>query len=161
MRDGKGKSASALLPGWEDNVDAFAKTVSNAPAGSVAGVQLGDELVCTGLPLSNLSAIAARLRSRLPRAIFIYTNECFVHSTSPSHACDPAKNGSDCSVKNRRTQVPGVHNECHNGFCADRVWPAIPSEIDFISLDSYCCDDKYCNVTVAKVSSLVFHSLHF
>eukprot|EP01052_Picozoa_sp_SAG31_P026301 SAG31_NODE_2374_length_5842_cov_18.784433_1_plen_1112_part_00 len=145
MREGKGKSASPLLPGWETHVDAFARAVVQAPIGSVAGVQLGDELVCMGLPLSNLSAMAARLRPRIPPNIFIYTNECFVHSRGSMHACDPAGNGSDCPVKNVRTQKPGVHNECRGGFCADRVWPSIPSQIDYISLDRYCRDDKYCN----------------
>jgi hypothetical protein len=164
MRDGNGHSASALLPGWEVHVDAFAKAVSNAPSGSVVGVQLGDELVCLGLPLSNLSAIAARLRPRLPRAIFMYTNECFVHARWPSHACDAAKHGRDCAVKNKKTQVPGVHNECRNGFCADRVWAFIPSELDFISLDTYCRDDKYCNVSadiIGEATAAVAEAEHY
>ena len=150
MRSGKAKSGSALLPGWETRVDEFAHAVSSAPAGAVRGVQLGDELVCMGLPLSNLSAIAARLRPRLPQSTFIYTNECFVRSRRSN--CAPRLNGTDCPVKNKGTQVPGIHNEClPGGFCADRVWPFIPGDIDYISLDSYCRGDKYCNVSADVV----------
>ena len=160
MRQGKGKSASPLLPGWEAHLDAFAKAVTKAPAGSVRGVQLGDELVCMGLPLANLSAIAAHLRPLLQKDIWIYTNECFVHSHNrPSHACDPAKNGTDCAVKNKGTQIPGVHNECRAGYCADRVWSAIPPEIDYVSLDNYCRDDKYCNVSADVAAAEAQHYL--
>ena len=139
MRQGKEKSASALLPGWEAHVDAFAHAVTKAPKGAVVGVQLGDELVCMGLPWSNLSAIAARLRPRLPHSVFIYTNECFAGGPQRGKPCVPAAKGKDCDVKNPHTQVPGVHNECLNGHCSDRVWPSVPPEIDYISLDSCAC----------------------
>ena len=37
MRQGKEKSASALLPGWEAHIDAFAHAVTKAPRGAVVG----------------------------------------------------------------------------------------------------------------------------
>ena len=50
-------------------------------AGTITGLMLGDELVCSGLPLGNMSALAAELRGALlsasPGRFFLYTNECF------------------------------------------------------------------------------------
>ena len=150
MRSGHAHTASALLPGWQVHLDQAAQAILAAPKGAVRGVMLGDELVCMGLPLSNLSAVATRLKSKLATrengSIFIYTNECFIYpykyaGSKWANQCDPRKNGTDCPVKNKITQIPGQQNECTpDGVCRDRVWPSIPSAIDFVSLDRYWTD---------------------
>jgi hypothetical protein len=44
--------------------------------GGVAGIMLGDELMCRGVPPSNLSSVAGELRQLLPKLVWLWTNEC-------------------------------------------------------------------------------------
>jgi hypothetical protein len=68
-----------LAPGWATSVDACIATLRPiAQAKKLVGVMIGDELVCSGLPLSNLTALSSRLHDGLaPLGLFVYTNECF------------------------------------------------------------------------------------
>jgi hypothetical protein len=73
----------ALTTTWEAAVDDCIATLTPLAknnGGHIHGVQLGDELVCgSGFPLSNLSALSARLHDGLHKhGVFIMTNECFV-----------------------------------------------------------------------------------
>ena len=43
---------------------------------SAVGSFLGDELVCSGVPVSALTIVVNELRSMLPQAAVLYANEC-------------------------------------------------------------------------------------
>ena len=63
------------LANWKSRWAALhAALVPHIAAGTVAGVQLGDELLGQCLPLSNMSAVADLIRASWPAAI-IYVNE--------------------------------------------------------------------------------------
>jgi hypothetical protein len=115
---------------WEGAVDDIVASLRPLPF--VVGVMIGDELVCSGFPLANLSALASRLRGGLlSREVFIYTNECF-----PAGA--PCKTDADCRGNSKQ---PGVCANQSSGLpvrgCQAAVWPEMPSGLDFISMDVY------------------------
>ena len=66
---------SVLPVDWRARLASASYTIGQR-AGVVAGVQLGDELICRGVPPSNLSSVAAELRRLLPPDIWLFTNEC-------------------------------------------------------------------------------------
>ena len=71
-----GESDRSVLPvDWRARLASASRTLRQR-AGVVAGVQLGDELICRGVPPSNLSSVAAELRRLLPPDIWLFTNEC-------------------------------------------------------------------------------------
>ena len=47
-----------------------------------------------------------------------------------------------------------MHNECRAGYCADRVWPAIPPEIDYISLDNVSVAPRLSNCAKSPQSDI-------
>ena len=65
---------SALPSDWLAQIDSVASTVLSR--GGVRGLMLGDELLCRGVPPTNLSSVTEELRKRLPRSIWLWTNEC-------------------------------------------------------------------------------------
>ena len=76
-----GRSASSLVPGWEATLrDIVTAASPHLASGAVAGLFLGDEIVCGGVPASNLSAVAAgakhALRSAGHSSALVYVNEC-------------------------------------------------------------------------------------
>ena len=103
-----------------------------------AGIQIGDELVCAGFPLSNLTALSARLHDGLHQhGVFIFTNECF----NQGAAC---KNDSDCGPPTRGGSSGGGHPVCMQEGpgvvfpgCQAAVWPEIPAGLDHISLGEH------------------------
>jgi hypothetical protein len=88
----------SLTPYWRsyaaEIVSAVAPYAPSAPpplGGAVAGLMLGDELVMSGLPLSNLTALADTLAAALrPLGVFITTNEGLHWGTkcNSSSQCD-------------------------------------------------------------------------
>ena len=115
---------------------------------------LGDELVCSGLPLANLSSLAHRLRTGLRSSasttneenFFLYTNECFAADITHCHtAADCAASsawgaghsgGGAATCEADASLPPSLH-----GYCMAAVWPEIPAALDFISLDAYGVGD--------------------
>eukprot|EP01047_Picozoa_sp_COSAG01_P005120 COSAG01_NODE_172_length_23108_cov_26.690496_18_plen_1009_part_00 len=80
---GRASEVSVLPSDWLEHINSFAWTVLKR--GGVRGVMLGDELLCRGVPHSNLSAVTAELRKRLPREVWLWANECEgVHTLGPS-----------------------------------------------------------------------------
>jgi hypothetical protein len=72
-----------LFPGWREATDSFVAIMAPLLAnGTAVGVFLGDEICCSGVPLSNLTSVANRLRAGLPAAL-LYTNECSVMGAWP------------------------------------------------------------------------------
>jgi hypothetical protein len=65
---------SALPSHWLVHIDAVARAM--LANGGVQGVMLGDELVCRGVPQSNLTSVTIELRKRLPHKIWLWANEC-------------------------------------------------------------------------------------
>jgi hypothetical protein len=113
-----------LARGWEAAVDDATATLLPLAQGSnpaIKGVMLGDELVEGGFPLSNLSALASRVRRGLGKSVFIYTNEAF----AVGGACNTS---ADCKHPTRQ-----VCTAAHT--CDAKRWPYIPPDIDFISSD--------------------------
>ena len=90
----------------------------------LAGLQIGDELVCGGLPLGNLSAVTAAVRAAMPAGAFMYTNECFRTGA-------PCKADADC-----RGSGAGPAT-CESHHCEAAAWEVVPPAIDYISLDAY------------------------
>ena len=132
---------SGLTATWEAAVDDCIATLApmaQGNGGHIHGIQLGDELVCAGFPLSNLSALSARLHDGLHQhGVFIFTNECF----NQGAACN---NDSDCGPPTRGSSSGGGHPVCmHSGpgvvfpGCQGAIWPEIPAGLDAISLDIY------------------------
>jgi|EP01047_Picozoa_sp_COSAG01_P058331 hypothetical protein len=103
-----------LLPNWESRWAQFRKALTPfIMNGSFAGVQMGDELLGQGLPLSNLTAATNLIRASWPKAI-IYVNEAL-----------------SALVWNRVEQGTGLP------ISADINWK-LPPEIDLVSVDFYC-----------------------
>lgn len=102
--------SGGLVAGWQAKVAEYVSKVTPGIAdGSIIAVDLGDELVCSGVPLANLTAVADALRAALPSVIRIYTNEC-------SHTLQG----------------------CYKSTCKDEwAWPRVPASLDWISADLY------------------------
>lgn len=140
-------SALSLTSTWEAAVDdciAAVTPLAKGNGGHIHGIQLGDELVCGGgFPLSNLSALAARLHDGLSKhGVFIFTNECFNQGAAcktdkdcgpPTHAGGARGSGWGPPVCMNDASQPGV---VFPG-CQAAVWPEIPAGLDAISLDIY------------------------
>ena len=82
--------------------------------GTVTAVQLGDELVCSGVPLANLSSVAQHIRTAIPNGLKIYTNECG-------------------GVLNNGTLAGCYGTECRPEW----AWPSVPAALDWIGVDAY------------------------
>lgn len=69
--------------------------------------------------------MAARLRAKLPAAVFLYTNEGFrfENPCSADHQCVASGAG------------PAVCGKA--GLCTPAVWASFPAALDYISLDGY------------------------
>ena len=94
----RGRSASSLVPGWQATLREIVTAASpHLASGAVAGLFLGDEIVCGGIPASNLSAVAASakhaLRSAGHPSALVYVNECWgTFIGAPGRGCwDPIK----------------------------------------------------------------------
>lgn len=126
-----------LLDGWEVAVDNATATLLPLTQGShpvIQGVMLGDELVEGGFPLSNLSALATRVRRGLGNSsTFIYTNEAF----AVGGQCNTS---ADCKHPTRQ-----ICTAAHT--CDARPWPYLPPDIDFISSDQYTTGAHEAEVT--------------
>ncbi len=130
--------AAGLSPSWETAVDDCITTLTplaKANGGHIHGIQLGDELVCGGFPLSNLSALANRLHDGLSKhGVLVFTNECFAQGS-------PCKNDSDCRLHGASGAGPGVCIHSGPGVvfggCQAPVWSELPYGLDAVSLDVY------------------------
>ena len=71
------RAKRTLFPQWREQTIQFASTlqpfISN---GTFLGVFLGDEIVCGGTHLANLTSVADLLRAQLPAQAILYTNGC-------------------------------------------------------------------------------------
>ena len=68
-----------LHKGWSKAIDSFVFNTLTPGLlnGTFIGVFLGDEICCSGVPLSNLTSVLKKLRSSLDgRKCILYTNEC-------------------------------------------------------------------------------------
>ena len=60
---------SGVLPGWQANIAAIVQAArSRLAVGAVAGLFLGDEIVCGGVHVANLTAVAAFCKQQLVSA---------------------------------------------------------------------------------------------
>jgi hypothetical protein len=80
---------SGVQPGWQANIAATVQAAHSRLAGAVvAGVFLGDEIVCGGVHVENLTAVAAFCKQQLvsigARHGLVYVNECKPSFTKPS-----------------------------------------------------------------------------
>lgn len=81
----RSKAPKGLYPGWEAAVERFAAGIGPGIAnGTYAGVFLGDEICCAGVPLADLAKVADKLRTLLGSGPILYTNECTVMSKWPA-----------------------------------------------------------------------------
>lgn len=73
----EGKGHTGLDKNWLQNLRAITTALRPAiEAGSITAVFLGDELVCHGVPYSNLSAVAKELRAGLGPQALLVVNDC-------------------------------------------------------------------------------------
>ena len=73
---------------WGRQLRAFEETLAPLVRnGTVAGIFIGDEKLCGGVPLSNYTAVLAHLRAAFGRSVLLYGNEC----THPSGLVVPAE----------------------------------------------------------------------
>ena len=103
-----------MLPGWQDRITSTLVAASTRIAsGAVAGLFLGDEIVCGGMPVENLTAVAAFCKKKLMQMghtkALVYLNEC-----------------SGSFIANSPNRRP-------NDYFKD----SIPAGLDIISYDSY------------------------
>ena len=127
-----------LLSGWEAAVDEATATLLPLTQGqspAIKMVMLGDELLEGGFPLSNLSALAARVRHGMGKSVLIYTNEAF----AVGGAC---KTSADC--KHPQRQVCRAHT------CDAKPLPYLPPDIDVISSDQCKCSCSLLRLLVSK-----------
>ena len=154
-----GKSAtghSVLSADWEtlaDDCIATLTPLAKGNGGHIHGVQLGDELVCGGFPLSNLSALSARLHDGLHKhGVMIFTNECFAVGDPCTSDKDCVAHGSGagpgvCQLDPAKWVVP---NDPAFSGCQAAVWPEIPRGLDAISAD--VCKRKDMRLILAGLS---------
>eukprot|EP01051_Picozoa_sp_SAG22_P004669 SAG22_NODE_257_length_13543_cov_26.100417_7_plen_348_part_00 len=86
----KGLNGTGLVAGWERALAAVLEpALPLFGTGALVGVFLGDEMMCSKIPFSNYSAVAARTRSILDAAGFtkalIYSNECSTPLAARGH----------------------------------------------------------------------------
>lgn len=121
---------SGLEPDWASKLATALKLAEHGlRTKAIAGIFLGDERSCGGIPFSNVTAVADAVRAFLDKVApdaKVYINECagpFAYLTK--------SNGT----------VAGLEFvDCANGpEQGDKCWgPKIPASIDLISLDMYC-----------------------
>jgi hyaluronoglucosaminidase len=113
-----------MCPNWRERWRAIHAALKPYIAnGTYEGVFLGDELLDSGLPLSNLSSAAKLVRETWPDAV-IYVNEGFNVLVSGGF------NGGQYD-KNKPHTVA-------NGWVSDNEDWKLPAELDVISMDYYC-----------------------
>ena len=103
---------------------------------------IGDELVMGSFPLSNLTALAARLHHCLTgHGIFVYTNEGFRAGPESAQRCESAH---DCPSKFDSgagnavcSTFPKPGAAAGHKYCNQPQWSTIPAGLDFISADVY------------------------
>jgi hypothetical protein len=94
---------------WPQNLDA---ALAKLPAGpGLAGIFVGDELMCGGIPYSNFSSVLRRIRAARPGAL-LYANEC-------RWSC--GLHDASCAVVEGWKAAGG----------------GVPKELDLISFDEY------------------------
>lgn len=74
------KNQTGLHPAWRENLDRLLDNtipLFHTNPQILAGVFMGDEVLCDFVPFSNYSAVGEVVRKRLGAAGFIYGNECF------------------------------------------------------------------------------------
>ena len=115
-----------LARDWRRRVDGIVAAVAATQQGAVkvVGLQIGDELICGGFPLANMTSVTGALRAGLPSSVFIYTNECF----KVGKIC---KASTDCPASG---VGPG---QCVHGRCEALPIAPCPPGLDYISLDAY------------------------
>ena len=107
------QNETGLMAGWRVNLTAaLTAAVPHLRSGALAGIFLGDERCCSGIPFSNVTSVAAVVRSFLdgvaPHSL-VYINEC----STPF---------DDCKKYNPSLSCWG---------------DTVPDSIDLISLDIY------------------------
>eukprot|EP01052_Picozoa_sp_SAG31_P001847 SAG31_NODE_62_length_28678_cov_21.548270_18_plen_403_part_00 len=88
----------------------LARTLATLPAKGVAGIFVGDELMCGGIPYSDFSSVLQQIRMARPRGFLLYANECRWSCGLHDAACSVVKS-----------------------------WRAagVPADLDLISFDEY------------------------
>jgi hypothetical protein len=109
----KNQNETGLLDGWEQSLSsALIAAEPHLRSGALAGIFLGDERCCSGIPFTNVTAVADAVKSFLNRTApnaLVYINEC----STPFDECQKANPSIAC-------------------------WgPTVPASIDAISLDIY------------------------
>ena len=107
---------------------------------------LGDELIQSGIPVANLTAVARQIKQQwglsssgsrgLPRTVMVYTNEdgsCFTTAAGTI-----PKPGEACAANLRCAAAGPAGSDARNrGCCMDRNNGGLPAELDAISIDMY------------------------
>ena len=133
-----------LLSGWEAAVDEATATLLPLTQGqspAIKMVMLGDELLEGGFPLSNLSALAARVRHGMGNSVMIYTNMAF----AVGGAC---KTSADCKHPNRQV--------CRARTCDAKPLPYLPPDIDVVSSDQYAAGAREAQITEHYYNRFLF-----
>ena len=109
-------ASGGLVAGWEQATDTFVAAARPSCAnGTVQSIFFGDELVCSGVPLSNLTAVVDRVRAGLgSTGVKLYTNEC----------------GGGL---NQGTVAGCYKAECRKEW----AWSMVPAGLDWLSIDAY------------------------
>ena len=107
------QNETGLEPCWRANLTSVLTTATpHLQSGAVAGIFLGDERCCSGIPFSNVSSVAGAVRAFLDRVAphaLVYLNEC----STPFDDCQKYNPSLSC-------------------------WgDSVPTSIDLISLDIY------------------------
>ena len=109
-------ASGGLVPGWVQKTDTFIAAARPSCAnGTVQSIFFGDELVCSGVPLQNLTSVVDRVRAGLAgTGVKLYTNEC----------------GGGLNQ--------GTVAGCYKAECrAEWAWPTVPAALDWLSIDAY------------------------
>ena len=77
----RNQNETGLNDGWMTNLTAVLRSAEPhlRPGGALAGIFLGDERCCAGIPFSNVTAVADAVKTFLNRtapAALVYINEC-------------------------------------------------------------------------------------
>lgn len=112
------RSPGGLAPGWQANVAAQMSTAAPwLKNQTIVGIQLCDECMQSGVPVRNMSAVAALIRSKLSE----YGSTAWIHTNEGYLSFYPR----DC------LRLNGVSTDS----CMSEH--GVPPELDYISLDYY------------------------
>lgn len=128
---------SGLIDGWEKRLDDGTSSIKALPdfAQITVGFFLGDELIQSGIPVANLTAVARRIKLQYALPTMVYTNEdgsCWTTAEGKVPL-----DGEPCLAAARCAAAGPAGSDARNRGCCMTGPGGTPPELDAVSIDMY------------------------